>query len=462
MDINKLYINRDYDHHVISGANISTGDGGDALAVTFQKQIGPGKYLYRAEVIYRKPEQTDPAGAMIFCNKTVEPDGTETYTERATWTIPAGSTETYPSVGSILTQSAAYGDDMTVYEVLPKEKSFIDLTLNHIDEHVFIEAATLSKEEKEELAALTDMCAHEILEEYLDNNAEGEVVNGDGDPSDMNISGDPGSVSHAKVAFLNPATPDRITWFDWSLSMLKPDGTSSPAPLYLISDKEKESCTLTAPTGLPSGQINVKVVYTYKTPDSNIKRRCKGTFIVGGWNDPVIMVDDEDTYDKCDEYGMIMSPASKDAANFAGCRDLTMGEMINEPAMTVCRAKGWLNAGKAKKAEFLMGQGMGEAEANALADKFMLLSEAKVVNLGGSIGTNPSSATGAFKDYTSLTHFESFGYFINFGSNANNGIACFDGCTNLTTLFMPTSVVIIPQYACYGCALLENVKTLKD
>lgn len=35
MDINKIYINRDNDHHVISGANISTGDGGDALAVTY-------------------------------------------------------------------------------------------------------------------------------------------------------------------------------------------------------------------------------------------------------------------------------------------------------------------------------------------------------------------------------------------------------------------------------------------
>lgn len=447
MNINKLYINRSADHHVTDALSFTTDDG--ALAVKSVLAANP-EAAGPCFILYKRNDYVEPtAGTTTYWKKNVADDGTVTYDEFGTFHSDTGDPV---EEGDELNPRNPLYSDLIVYKVFEEGKNYVGLILQEINEWVFFETASLTKEEKEELVALTDMCAHEILEEYLDNNAEGEVVNGDGDPSDMNISGDPGSVSHAKVSFLNPATPDRITWFDWSLSMLKPDGTSSPAPLYLISDKAKESCTLTAPTGLPSGQINVKVVYTYKTPDSNIKRRCKGTFIVGGWNDPVIMVDDEDTYDKCDEYGMIMSPASKDAANFAGCRDLTMGEMINEPAMTVCRAKGWLNAGKAKKAEFLMGQGMSEAEANALADKFMLLSEAKQSVVG----------TGAFSNNTALTHFESFAYFTNFGSSESAGIECFKGCTNLTSIMVYHDLNRLPKDCFNNCLALETFGTLKD
>jgi hypothetical protein len=104
--------------------------------------------------------------------------------------------------------------------------------------------------------------------------------------------------------------------------------------------------------------------------------------------------------------------------------EIIMTSITNPEVMAICYAQGW-----AANADY-----MTKAEAEAVT----------------SLGTNTASA---FYQNTSITHFEELQYF----GVTTLGQRNFYGCTNLTKIVLPSSVVTIPGMCFYNCENLESL-----
>lgn len=448
-------VNPANDNHLLSGNNISTGEG--MIAVILED--GTSKNLYRNSAL-------DTAALAAWCTKV-----DDIYTLVATSPID-GVLE----IGDVVKNADGSADYATIYNIFAANTNWIELISQNIPEHVFVSSSSLSAAQLDELEKLTDMQAHKLLESLYEKECEQYCT--------LSLA------SGATRLDLTEPNPLVVTWrdenmrrvvttFSYTVTMYNADGTESSLPRVTTGSWTKDGCIATVPSTFVDGFAKVKFTFLWNTSDGQYRVGC--IVNLTSWNDPVICVDTLEMYDMANAMGMIISPAKVDPTNFVNANDLTDEQMSNPAAIEIMVQKNWIKATTAK-ISYIMNFGYSEADATVLAKRIMVLSEAKAITAPGNaafketVGTDINGNTISYNasvsiianpvaiDYTTdhvvqLTHFESFGYFINVTTIPQQ---CFQQCKHLVTIFLPVNVVTLGNNVFDITSSLKNVGTLED
>lgn len=464
-DINKHHVSRLTDHHLVEGTPFSTGEGAIAIVMT-----NPDKEDDKRSILLFAHIEDNTPTEKVWCTKSINADEEEEFTI-------FGSTPLNSEVAlgdSITISNSTYNTWSNVVYFIGKEsENYTEFVLQDIAEHVFVLGTkSLTEEQLKQLKALTDMNAADRIQELLEQDwsklATIRMANGS---SVLDIKSDPRDNDFV-VEYLDLTLRRKITNFNFTLKMFKADGTESDLPKCTISGKTLDGCVVTVPAAFTDGFAKVKVTFSWNVNSDTITRSTSCVVSLTSWDDPVILVSTLDDYDTLASYGMMLSPSVADPTNFSGCRDLTADEMSSGVAAKVLFNKGFITA-NTNKVNYLTGLGVSSADATALAKTFMTLSEAKAVT-SGALGTafketiidtadlgkgsyNALISTAA--DPLSLTHFESYAYFINVKNPADDA---FRYCLSLASILLPLNIESISILMFGDCISLTTVKSLKD
>lgn len=421
----KYLINEGKDNHLLAGKPIDAKEG----MIAILKKCDETKYSHQSIVLYHDATQDTDANK-AWCTKVVDDEGTTTYTLVATMPI----NEAVVAGAKVYAGGVEYG---TIYFVGDEGKDWYEFTLQYIEQHVFVERG----------AGVTQELLDTVEQLVEDSSTKYAVIAG---PATMKeATPDAWPVTWDDAAYKN-----RVAIYAYSAEVVDQDGKKATTITATTSNETIDGCDVTI-NGFTGGVYQVKTYLEWKDPDSGATRKISAKSKITDWIYAPVIVEDSMTYETLKAYDMLISPSVEDPTNFANAHDLTKTQMINPEALAVLKTANLAPQTSGiyydKKVNYLKAMGETEADAQAMAMKFIILDEVVTIT-ETQLGTK-------FQSNTSLTHFEALGYFIGL---INIPQQAFNSCSNLTVVYLPTNIVVLGIMAFNLCTALTTIQTLED